>query len=385
MKSSTTYKPLQRSQGDHLIAGVCSGIAKVFNIDPTWVRITFLISLFVFKFSIVIYLILWLYLPKAPASQAMTAMHFQALPEPDQHNEAVLLQAPLELNDEHNGPLPPLSEMLAEPITNAMTPNTVAKAAASPQEPTAQQASTHPHGDESLTQSQNISSHQTPKHNTPNKMSMTDNPIDPFPSDFLATLDDEPTVTTSSKTTSLEEFPDDFMASFAEETETQSNNVTAIHDANRSDSLEEFPDDFMASFADETETQSNNVTAIHDANRSDSLEEFPDDFMASFADETETQSNTVTAIHDANRSDSLEELPDDFMASFADETETDSNNVTAIHDANRSDSLEEFPDDFLAAFEDEMTAQSQSSKTPGDNDAFPQDFLDSFNENRDDT
>ena len=312
MKSSTTYKPLQRSQGDHLIAGVCSGIAKVFNIDPTWIRIAFLISLFVFKFSIVIYLILWLYLPKAPASQAMTAMHFQALPEPDQHNEAVLLQAPLELNDVHNGPLPPLSEMLAEPITNAMTPNTVAKAAASPQKPAAQQASTHPHRDESLTESQNISSHQTP-----NKMTMTDNPIDPFPSDFLTTLDDEPTVTTSSKTTSLEEFPDDF----------------------------------MASFADETETQSNNVTAIHDANPSDSLEEFPDDFMASFADETETHSNTVTAIHDANR----------------------------------SDSLEEFPDDFLAAFEDEMTAQSQSSKTPGDNNAFPQDFLDSFNENRDDT
>ena len=39
------YKRLTRSTTDRRIAGVCGGVAKYLNIDPTVVRILFLIAL----------------------------------------------------------------------------------------------------------------------------------------------------------------------------------------------------------------------------------------------------------------------------------------------------------------------------------------------------
>lgn len=48
------------------IAGVCAGIGHYFKIDPLWIRILFIISLFLsFGTSIFVYVLLWILIPKA--------------------------------------------------------------------------------------------------------------------------------------------------------------------------------------------------------------------------------------------------------------------------------------------------------------------------------
>lgn len=54
---------LYRSQSNKMIAGVCSGIARYFNIDPTIVRIIFVILALAGGPGLLLYLILWLVIP----------------------------------------------------------------------------------------------------------------------------------------------------------------------------------------------------------------------------------------------------------------------------------------------------------------------------------
>jgi phage shock protein PspC (stress-responsive transcriptional regulator) len=54
---------LTRPRDDRIIAGVCSGIGRHFNIDPTIVRIVFVASLFLPGPQILIYLVAWLLMP----------------------------------------------------------------------------------------------------------------------------------------------------------------------------------------------------------------------------------------------------------------------------------------------------------------------------------
>ena len=43
---SETYKPLTRSASNTMIAGVCAGLAEYLNIDPTVVRLLFVLGFF---------------------------------------------------------------------------------------------------------------------------------------------------------------------------------------------------------------------------------------------------------------------------------------------------------------------------------------------------
>ena len=54
---------LYRPRDDRMIAGVCSGIARHFSLDPTIVRLAFVASLFLPGPQILIYLIAWLIMP----------------------------------------------------------------------------------------------------------------------------------------------------------------------------------------------------------------------------------------------------------------------------------------------------------------------------------
>ena len=58
------YKRLTRSTTDRRIAGVCGGVAKYLNIDPTVVRILFLIALIFGTFGFWAYLIIWIAAPE---------------------------------------------------------------------------------------------------------------------------------------------------------------------------------------------------------------------------------------------------------------------------------------------------------------------------------
>jgi phage shock protein C len=60
--------PLYRSRRSSIIAGVCGGLAEWLGWSPTWVRILFvLISILSVAFpGIIVYIILWIVMPKNP-------------------------------------------------------------------------------------------------------------------------------------------------------------------------------------------------------------------------------------------------------------------------------------------------------------------------------
>lgn len=57
-------KKLYRKAADKKIAGVCSGLAEYLGLDPTIVRILFLIALICGSVGFWIYLIVWICAPE---------------------------------------------------------------------------------------------------------------------------------------------------------------------------------------------------------------------------------------------------------------------------------------------------------------------------------
>jgi phage shock protein C len=57
-------RQLTRSQTDRRIGGVCGGIAEYFDIDPTLVRIAFVAAALLSGVGILLYIVLWIVLPK---------------------------------------------------------------------------------------------------------------------------------------------------------------------------------------------------------------------------------------------------------------------------------------------------------------------------------
>ncbi len=55
---------LYRSQKEKMIAGVCGGLAEVMDIDPTIVRLVFVLLALLGGHGILLYLILWLIMPR---------------------------------------------------------------------------------------------------------------------------------------------------------------------------------------------------------------------------------------------------------------------------------------------------------------------------------
>jgi phage shock protein C len=63
---------LARSETDRVIGGVAGGIAQRFGFSSTLVRLAWVVSVFFGGFGILIYLILWIALPRSPARIAAT-------------------------------------------------------------------------------------------------------------------------------------------------------------------------------------------------------------------------------------------------------------------------------------------------------------------------
>ncbi|WP_095996234.1 PspC domain-containing protein [Massilibacteroides vaginae] len=62
-----TRKRLSRSLKDKMIGGVCGGIANYFDVDPTLVRVGYiLLSVFTLFSGVIAYFILWLVMPVDP-------------------------------------------------------------------------------------------------------------------------------------------------------------------------------------------------------------------------------------------------------------------------------------------------------------------------------
>jgi phage shock protein C len=54
---------LVRPRTGRVIAGVCAGLARRFNLSPTLVRVLFVLSVFLPGPQVVIYIVLWILMP----------------------------------------------------------------------------------------------------------------------------------------------------------------------------------------------------------------------------------------------------------------------------------------------------------------------------------
>jgi len=59
-------KRLYRNKSDVMIAGVCSGLGKYLDLDPTAIRLAFVLLLFIGLGGLWIYLVLWIIMPLDP-------------------------------------------------------------------------------------------------------------------------------------------------------------------------------------------------------------------------------------------------------------------------------------------------------------------------------
>ncbi len=58
-------KRLYRSRDNRMLGGVCGGLAEYFNIDPTLVRLAFLILFLAAGSGPLLYLVMWVIVPEA--------------------------------------------------------------------------------------------------------------------------------------------------------------------------------------------------------------------------------------------------------------------------------------------------------------------------------
>ena len=58
-------KKLYRSDEDKILGGVCGGLGEYFDIDPTLVRLIFIL-LGLHGSGVILYLVAWLLIPKKP-------------------------------------------------------------------------------------------------------------------------------------------------------------------------------------------------------------------------------------------------------------------------------------------------------------------------------
>ncbi len=56
-------KRLTRSRTERMIAGVCGGIAEYLNVDPTVVRLIWVLVAFLAGAGVLLYIIMWIIMP----------------------------------------------------------------------------------------------------------------------------------------------------------------------------------------------------------------------------------------------------------------------------------------------------------------------------------
>lgn len=59
-------KKLYRSGKNKVISGVCGGIGEYLNVDPTIIRLLWLLLIFAGGAGLLLYLIAWLIIPRNP-------------------------------------------------------------------------------------------------------------------------------------------------------------------------------------------------------------------------------------------------------------------------------------------------------------------------------
>lgn len=68
-----TPKRFVRSINDRKVAGVCAGVADYFDMDPTIVRVVWLVATLIPGPNILAYIILWIAVPEGTTGMAATS------------------------------------------------------------------------------------------------------------------------------------------------------------------------------------------------------------------------------------------------------------------------------------------------------------------------
>ncbi len=63
-------RKLYRSRSDRRLVGVCGGLAQFFSLDPTLIRVLFVVLAVLGGSGIVIYLAMWAMVPNQPESMS---------------------------------------------------------------------------------------------------------------------------------------------------------------------------------------------------------------------------------------------------------------------------------------------------------------------------
>jgi phage shock protein C len=66
MQTIEPKRKLCRSRKERMIAGVCGGLAEYYNVDPSWVRLAFVLFFFLGGCALVVYSIMWMIVPLEP-------------------------------------------------------------------------------------------------------------------------------------------------------------------------------------------------------------------------------------------------------------------------------------------------------------------------------
>ena len=65
-------KKLMRSRNETMIAGVCGGLGEYFGVDPTLMRLVFVLLALLGGHGVLVYLILWIVMPRQRADTPLT-------------------------------------------------------------------------------------------------------------------------------------------------------------------------------------------------------------------------------------------------------------------------------------------------------------------------
>lgn len=57
---------LMRSRYDRKLGGVCAGIGRYFNVDPTLIRLGWVIAFFCLGLGFLAYILAWIIIPQEP-------------------------------------------------------------------------------------------------------------------------------------------------------------------------------------------------------------------------------------------------------------------------------------------------------------------------------
>jgi phage shock protein C len=69
---SAEYKKLYRCRENRIIGGVCGGLGKYLGVDPTAIRLIYIILALWFGFGILAYIIFLILVPEEPVDSTIT-------------------------------------------------------------------------------------------------------------------------------------------------------------------------------------------------------------------------------------------------------------------------------------------------------------------------